>query len=538
MRRFLTRRGAGGLSRLAVECELRPAGRAYATAPPVPGGLVLTVLGTTSVGVAWSASAGATSYVVERNGAQVGTPSGTTYTDTGLTSNTAYTYAIRAVAVGGTSAASGTAAATTDPEAADLTALQHDYDAAHVTLGADPGLVEIAAFLDQAGNGDTSEATASLHPMLVASDGGTPSSDWSDGIDADFTGGVTTNPNRMSCPNLAIKSALIVAKHRQGWYDQSSRQSLFGTTGATEVAGIPGVRLFDVGFVSAGQASALFGNYVWYRGRKILAKYVSKPVVLEVIGVDIPAGVTVARVGGASNGDPRTYGWWGRIKRWAFHNATISDADWARYQHGQAAKYNTLQYLTRRQIVFFGHSIIEGPLTNGDRDCASRVLELSAGAWDVVNGGKFGESSTGGAARFSSEMLALADERRTTARGNTLVVMEVTNDLTGGVPNATIIVNHVDIATAARAAGYNWLVLCTCINDGNGSRGAGFDTNQALINTYFRANFAAMGYDALADAQAKTELQTTTDTTYFNDDQVHLTGAGQVKLGDVIFAVC
>lgn len=82
----------------------------------VPGAPTnLSVTGTTanSVSLSWAGSSGATGYTVYRNGQSVGSTAGTTYTDSGLTASTAYTYTVGAYNSAGTSAASNSVVATT-----------------------------------------------------------------------------------------------------------------------------------------------------------------------------------------------------------------------------------------------------------------------------------------------------------------------------------------------------------------------------------------------------------------------------------------
>ncbi|NKE60932.1 alkaline phosphatase [Lentzea sp. PSKA42] len=70
------------------------------TAPPsAPFGLTSTGTTSSSVSLKWTAATdniGVTGYDVLRNGSVVGTPTGTTFTDTGLASGTAFTYTVRA----------------------------------------------------------------------------------------------------------------------------------------------------------------------------------------------------------------------------------------------------------------------------------------------------------------------------------------------------------------------------------------------------------------------------------------------------------
>ncbi len=96
------------------------------TAPSTPGGLTASGTTTSSTTLSWSASTdnvGVTGYDVLRNGAVVGTATGTSYTASGLSASTAYTFAVRAYdAAGNRSATSSsvnvtTASATTGVDA-------------------------------------------------------------------------------------------------------------------------------------------------------------------------------------------------------------------------------------------------------------------------------------------------------------------------------------------------------------------------------------------------------------------------------------
>src|ERR1039458_1804021 len=72
------------------------------SAPSVPAGLTATA-GDTQISLYWNTSSGATSYSVKRSTAhggpytQIGAPSATNYTDTGLTDGTTYYYVVSAV---------------------------------------------------------------------------------------------------------------------------------------------------------------------------------------------------------------------------------------------------------------------------------------------------------------------------------------------------------------------------------------------------------------------------------------------------------
>ncbi|WP_275422805.1 carbohydrate binding domain-containing protein [Paenibacillus mucilaginosus] len=90
-------------------------------APSVPAGLQSSAKTDTSVMLGWTASTDnvkVTGYDVYRGGVKVGTTAGTTYTDSGLTANTAYSYTVKAFdAAGNTSTASAALSVTTNPAA-------------------------------------------------------------------------------------------------------------------------------------------------------------------------------------------------------------------------------------------------------------------------------------------------------------------------------------------------------------------------------------------------------------------------------------
>ncbi|WP_424637270.1 discoidin domain-containing protein [Embleya sp. AB8] len=81
------------------EFEVFGAGGPDTTPPSAPTALRVTGTTPTGVSLSWTASTdnvGVTGYDVLRDGVRVGTSTGTTYTDTGLTTGVAYSYTVRA----------------------------------------------------------------------------------------------------------------------------------------------------------------------------------------------------------------------------------------------------------------------------------------------------------------------------------------------------------------------------------------------------------------------------------------------------------
>jgi chitinase len=83
------------------------------TIPPTPSGLSVTGTTSSSVSLSWSASSGATGYNVYRGGSKVASATGTSYTDSGLSASTTYSYTVSATNSAGESAKSSAVSATT-----------------------------------------------------------------------------------------------------------------------------------------------------------------------------------------------------------------------------------------------------------------------------------------------------------------------------------------------------------------------------------------------------------------------------------------
>ncbi|WNG49230.1 fibronectin type III domain-containing protein [Archangium minus] len=99
--------------------EFAGTGAGDTQAPSTPASLTATAVSSSQINLSWSASTdnvGVSGYDVYRNGVLVGSSPSTSYSDTGLTASTVYSYTVRAKdAAGNTSAASNAASATTQP---------------------------------------------------------------------------------------------------------------------------------------------------------------------------------------------------------------------------------------------------------------------------------------------------------------------------------------------------------------------------------------------------------------------------------------
>jgi chitodextrinase len=94
------------------------------TPPTPPTGLTAAAMGSTGANTSWSASidnVGVTAYIVLRNGIQVATPATTSYTDTGLSAATTYTYTVAARDAAGNISPNSTSVSVTTASVGDTT---------------------------------------------------------------------------------------------------------------------------------------------------------------------------------------------------------------------------------------------------------------------------------------------------------------------------------------------------------------------------------------------------------------------------------
>src|SRR5205807_768399 len=112
-----------------------------------------TTFSDTRIDLGWTAAPGATGYRVLRGTvsggpyAQVGTPTGTSFSDTGLTANTSYFYVVDSTSAGGVSSNSTEVSTTTAPAAVtDLAATALDDTHASLSWTTSAGATSYTVF--------------------------------------------------------------------------------------------------------------------------------------------------------------------------------------------------------------------------------------------------------------------------------------------------------------------------------------------------------------------------------------------------------
>src|SRR5213592_854404 len=115
---------AGNLSAQSSAASATTPAAPDTTPPTVPTGLTATAVSSSQINLSWAASfdtVGVTGYRVYRGGTQIATTTTTSFTNTGLSPSTTYSYAVAAFDAAGNLSAQSSAASATTPAAPDTT---------------------------------------------------------------------------------------------------------------------------------------------------------------------------------------------------------------------------------------------------------------------------------------------------------------------------------------------------------------------------------------------------------------------------------
>ncbi|MDO8742198.1 MAG: LamG-like jellyroll fold domain-containing protein, partial [bacterium] len=138
----------------ALSAAGTPAPVSDTTAPTTPTSLTATAISTTQINLSWSTSTdniGVTGYRIYRNGTQIATSATNSYSNTGLSASTAYSYTIAAYdAAGNASVQSASASATTQASVPVSSAGQYFNSSEPMCNGTDPSVL----FCDDFEDGD------------------------------------------------------------------------------------------------------------------------------------------------------------------------------------------------------------------------------------------------------------------------------------------------------------------------------------------------------------------------------------------------
>jgi fibronectin type 3 domain-containing protein len=226
------------------------------TPPTAPGNLTATATGATQINLSWTASSstvGVKNYIVQRcqgtgctNFVQVATPSGTTFSDTGLTASTSYSYQVQAVDTSGnlspfSNVASTTTQAATPPTApSNLTATAASTSQINLSWTASTSSVGVKNYIVQRcqGTGCTSFTQIGTPTGTTFSDTGlTASTSYSYQVQAvDTLGNLSGFSNVATATTLATAPTITYVQSNYAT-PQTSQTTVTVTFNAAQAAG-------------------------------------------------------------------------------------------------------------------------------------------------------------------------------------------------------------------------------------------------------------------------------------------------------------
>ena len=501
--------------------------------PATPSAPALTPA-SASMLVTWPAVAGAASYQVQRCSgtgctgfATIATPSGATYTDSGLTPGTTYRYRIIAVnAAGSSSPSTASQAATFSPLA--LT------PRLWLTAAGLPGSGAIATWSDSSGNGNNAtQGTAAARPT-VSSIGSVPAASFDGG---DILNAPSVMPVGVTSAGRYTKVAIVRLSAIAGVLNNI----LSGTTAhAMRVIDTSGVgRLRSLNgpggnaINAAGPNLAINTTYLlmvsWAPDLGLHSLYVNGAWVDNNVATGTAGGTTqndtAIQIGGF-NGVASLNGLLGEA---LLYPRLLTGAEQAQIVEWASTRYG-LALSSLRLVEGIGGSWMEGrgvigQGTTGGDTLLGQVfasLGLTPGVnITAYNDGVFGQPL--------STLLTTqtAYSRYTAAASRRVCLFWVTsNDLDSGVSAATVLANVETQARRLVATGYTVLILPILPRtSGNPS----YETGRGTINTGLAANAASWGatyIDIFAGGgSVLNNPSVISNPTYYQVDQIHITAA-------------
>lgn len=217
----------------------------------------------------------------------------------------------------------------------------------------------------------------------------------------------------------------------------------------------------------------------------------------------------------------------------AFFGAAPTDPEMAAFAgaiHRDAKA--TGAYLKRAAIVCHGNSLTAG--YNGQVPYTTPLqaaYDAQPLAVTVLNEGFNAYTTQQLTAQLAGARLQVASQYPADRR--ILVVWELRNDMVlNGLTPAQAITNLAAYCNAARAHGYDKIIVCNTIADGSGD--ANFTpTDQAEVNALLAANYHTF-VDHLVDLAADSRFQNPADTTYYAADKLHLVSAGYAVVAELV----
>lgn len=190
--------------------------------------------------------------------------------------------------------------------------------------------------------------------------------------------------------------------------------------------------------------------------------------------------------------------------------------------------------INNANIVCDGNSLTAGSYSSSPypNQLLSAVNAIVSGA-TVVNKGISAQQTTQMIAKAVTDI----DSLISSSRPNILCVWEVTNDINYNGSAATAISNMTTYCQGRKAAG--WKIILMGVIDRNQTTQGGLTPTQyrdqlTLANAAMRQNFLTIGANVFVDLISDARLQNAANGTYFIGDQIHLNGAGNSVVVELI----
>jgi len=194
---------------------------------------------------------------------------------------------------------------------------------------------------------------------------------------------------------------------------------------------------------------------------------------------------------------------------------------------------STGAYLKRAAIVCDGNSLTVGYNAQTPYTTVLQSAYDTAGyAANVINTGISGQTT-----QEMTGLLATSNLRRAASQypadKRIVVGWEIRNDIALNAITATQAVDNMQsYCVAARALGYDKIIVCNTIADGSGN--ANFTpAARAAVNSELAARYSTFA-DYLVDLYADPRLQDPNDTTYYAADKLHLVSTGYAVVESLI----
>lgn len=295
-------------------------------------------------------------------------------------------------------------------------------------------------------------------------------------------------------------------------------------------------------FNTGGSAGNSYATQFLYQHRANLLGFVSSSTSTryDINGASVTSS-TLSAISGTgaslwSAAGTSSFNYQGAQTELILFNSVLSNSDITSVESYLTAKYSlpALPPATTNLIVYEGNSLMYSVFSGLNADIPTQTAsQLSLSGFGFINLAIPGTTTTQVAAREAGVASALSARSYT---NKIVVVWEITNDIQiNNVSGATAYANIKALCLYYKSLGAK-VVLMDCMNRADFTTGN--VTAQGIVNATLAADFASPTPPPYADALVRVsvapQLASTSNTTYYNADGVHLTNAGDGVVSSLV----